>query len=125
MTRRPLSLSLAPLDDESLAGFMLRLAKYTGCSPAVIADRMGLGQYYRAAMPVGSLLTLSSEQLAECAHVARLSHAEMEGLLLAPSLLSSLLVLLMSPRSGRAVVSRLRVDTGEVHHGYSKRFEVK
>ncbi|MER7870390.1 TniQ family protein [Streptomyces cellulosae] len=84
MNRRPLSRSLVPLDDESLAGFLLRLAKYTGCSPAVIADRMGLGQYYRAAMPVGSLLTLSSEQLAECAHVARLSHAEMEGLLLAP-----------------------------------------
>jgi hypothetical protein len=76
MNRRPLSRSLIPLDDESLAGFLLRLAKYTGCSPAVIADRMGLGQYYRAAIPVGSLLTLSSEQLAECAHVARLSHAE-------------------------------------------------
>ncbi|WP_442813434.1 TniQ family protein [Streptomyces sp. NBC_01754] len=59
------------------------MAKYTGTSPAVIAHRMGLADSKGSAIPAGSLLTLTSQQLTESAYVARLSKAEMEGLLLA------------------------------------------
>ncbi|GCD35801.1 hypothetical protein OEIGOIKO_03548 [Streptomyces chrestomyceticus JCM 4735] len=84
MTPRPLPRTLAPLEDESLVGLILRLAQHTGSSPAVIATRMGLTDRVGIHVPAGSLLALPPQRLAEAAHVAGLSLSEMENLLLAP-----------------------------------------
>ncbi|MCL7378357.1 TniQ family protein [Streptomyces sp. 35G-GA-8] len=84
MTPRPLPRTLAPLEDESLVGLILRLAHHSGSSPAAIALRMGLAHKEGIYVPAGSLLELPPRELAEAAHVAGLSVPEMENLLLAP-----------------------------------------
>ncbi|MFI6689258.1 TniQ family protein [Streptomyces sp. NPDC050485] len=74
------------MDDESLIGFILRLASHTGSTPIAIARRMGLTPRYMGRMSILTkhLISLPPGQLADAAHAARLSETEMQGLLLAP-----------------------------------------
>ncbi|MFI1307155.1 TniQ family protein [Streptomyces sioyaensis] len=80
--------SLAPLEDESLVGYVLRLAHRLGASPHEIAARTDL----LARTPKGVLSvfthrflhTLAPRQAQALAQAARLTPAEVQGLLLAP-----------------------------------------
>jgi hypothetical protein len=87
MTRRPLSRSLDPLDDETLVGFLLRLALHNGTTPAQIADRMGLMDATDDTPGVVSpwlLADMDKPRLVRAARAAHLTVPEASKLLLAP-----------------------------------------
>ncbi len=88
MAIRPLARSLAPLPEESLPGYLLRLSYRLGRSPARIGMLSGLsGMHHR--LPGDYLLTLPTQLADAFAHTARLSSAEAQSLTLAGSGLAS------------------------------------
>ena len=86
--RRWLARSLAPLPEESLPGFLLRLACRLERSPARIGELCGLSTMHRR-LSAGYLLTLPPHVGGALAGAARLSSAEAQGLTLAGSGLTS------------------------------------
>ncbi|WP_371665551.1 TniQ family protein [Streptomyces sp. NBC_01241] len=86
--KRPLPRSLDPLADETLTGFVLRLAHRLGTTPGEIAVRTGLAPQGRPGLPtrlpLGFLHHLSGGHLTDFAHTTHLTPGEVEGLLLAP-----------------------------------------
>ncbi|MFF9777482.1 TniQ family protein [Streptomyces sp. NPDC013978] len=81
--RRPLPRSLVPLPDESLSGYVLRLAYRLDCSPGRIAELTTLGNYRQdrvVALPAHLLVGLRSPAAANFAAAARLTAAEVAGL---------------------------------------------
>lgn len=85
---RPLPRSLNPLPDETLTGFILRLAHRTGTTPGEITIRTGLAPHDRPGLPtrlpLGSLHHLNDEYVTTFADVTHLTPGEVTGLLLAP-----------------------------------------
>jgi TniQ len=83
---RPLPRSLDPLPDESLAGFLLRLAHRLDLAPGRVAVLTGLGwQYPRRStvvVPADRLLRLDTATAAAFARATRLHPDEVTGLIL-------------------------------------------
>ncbi|MFJ3795280.1 TniQ family protein [Streptomyces sp. NPDC090088] len=80
---RPLARSLPPLPDESLPGFLLRLAFRLDTSPAELAVRTGLtGRPQEAAMPMPLLIGLSAERQHTFATMIKAADAEVDAMLL-------------------------------------------
>ena len=77
---RPLPRSLDPLPDETLTGFVLRLAHRLGTTPGEIAIRTGLP----SRLPLSVLYHLDDEHLTDFARATQLTLAEVSGMLLAP-----------------------------------------
>ncbi|NEE36620.1 TniQ family protein, partial [Streptomyces sp. SID7982] len=77
---RPLPRGLDPLDDETLTGFVLRLAHRVGTTPAEISVRTGLP----TRLPLSFLHYLDDEHLTGFAHATHLTPAEVTGMLLVP-----------------------------------------
>ncbi|WP_030398336.1 TniQ family protein [Kitasatospora purpeofusca] len=75
MTARPLARSLAPLPDESLPGFLLRLATRLGRSPSRLATLCGLTER-SGRIPIGLLEELPGTTARAFAQAAGLSTAE-------------------------------------------------
>jgi hypothetical protein len=84
MTGTPLPRSLVPLPDESLPGFLLRLAHRLDLSPARLAEATGLPTSGTTArIPASLLLTLDSHTAVRFAAATRLKPAEAQALTLA------------------------------------------
>ncbi|MFE2722756.1 TniQ family protein [Kitasatospora sp. NPDC059327] len=81
MTLRPLPRSLAPLPDESLPGFLLRLATRLDRSPSRLATLCGLTER-PGRIPLGLLQELPDTTARAFAHAAGLSIAEADDLTL-------------------------------------------
>ncbi len=81
MTLRPLPRSLAPLPDESLPGFLLRLATRLDRSPSRLATLCGLTER-PGRIPLGLLQELPDTTARAFAHAAGLSIAEANDLTL-------------------------------------------
>ncbi|WP_369695782.1 TniQ family protein [Streptomyces coelicoflavus] len=84
---RPLPRSLDPLDDETLVGFILRLARHNGTPPDHIASRLGLMDAQGESPGVVSpwlLVDMDKPRLVRVARAAHLIVAEADKLLLAP-----------------------------------------
>jgi hypothetical protein len=79
--RRPLPRSLEPLADESLPGYLLRLAHRLDLSPARLAEVTGLTLH--AGVPVSRMLALEPAMADEFGRMTRLSAAEVTTLTLA------------------------------------------
>src|SRR6266702_7505541 len=79
----PLPRSLAPLPDESLPGFLLRLAHRLDLSPAQLAAITGLAPTKSVTLPAGRMLALPPDLAEDFAHAARLSLDEVHALTLA------------------------------------------
>ncbi len=79
--RRPLPRSLEPLADESLPGYLLRLAHRLDLSPARLAEVTGLT--LQAGVPVSRMLALEPAMADEFGRMTRLSAAEVTTLTLA------------------------------------------
>ncbi|MEU0450580.1 TniQ family protein [Streptomyces tendae] len=87
MTSRALSRSLDPLDDETIVGFLLRLACHNGTNPAQIAARMGLMDEAGNAPGVVSpwlLADMDKPRLVRAARATHLTAVEASKLLIAP-----------------------------------------
>ncbi|NUK83651.1 TniQ family protein [Streptomyces lunaelactis] len=80
-TTRRLPRSLAPLVEESLPGFLLRMAYRLGVSPGRIADLCGLSDSH-GRLPYAYLRALPDELVRQLAHAARLTTEEAEALTL-------------------------------------------
>ncbi|MFB7560102.1 TniQ family protein [Streptomyces brevispora] len=84
---RPLPSSLAPLQDESLAGFLLRLAHHNNVSPGTIIRHTGLSTH-RAGLAehlsISQQYLQAPEKSAEFARTTRLDEDEVVKLFLAP-----------------------------------------
>ncbi|MEV8340685.1 TniQ family protein [Streptomyces niveus] len=84
---RPLPRSLAPLPDESLAGFLLRLAHHNNVSPGMIVRHTGLSTHRTALIEhisVSQQYLQTPEQAVEFARTTRLGQDEVPNLFLAP-----------------------------------------
>ncbi len=83
---RPLPQSLDPLEDESIHGYLLRLAHRFGTAPLEIAVRTGLVVQGRGrnGIPVRLLHDLDEQRLDAFARATRLTPDEVRGLLTAP-----------------------------------------
>lgn len=82
---QPLPRSLAPLPDEILPGYLMRLAHRAGTTVDEIAHRTGLrGPRVRNPMLLGYLHTLDETRLQALAEATRLTPAEARSLLLGP-----------------------------------------
>ncbi|MFE7424352.1 TniQ family protein [Streptomyces sp. NPDC057545] len=83
---RLLPRSLDPLEDESIHGYLLRLAHRFGAAPLEIAVRTGLVVPGRGrnGIPVRLLHDLDEQRLDAFARATRLTHDEARGLLTAP-----------------------------------------
>lgn len=80
---RPLARSLPPLPDESLPGFLLRLAFRLDTSPAELAVRTGLADRAdRAVLPVPLLIGLTTERRHTFARMIKATDAEVDAMLL-------------------------------------------
>ncbi|RBL86494.1 hypothetical protein DDE05_10015 [Streptomyces cavourensis] len=80
---RPLARSLPPLQDESLPGFLLRLAFRLDTSPVELALRTGLADRPdQAAVPVPYLIGLPAERRQHFAALIRATEAEVAAMLL-------------------------------------------
>lgn len=80
---RPLARSLPPLPDESLPGFLLRLAFRLGTSPAELAVRTGLADRAdRAVLPVPLLIGLTAERRHTFARMVKATDTEVDAMLL-------------------------------------------
>lgn len=80
---QPLPRSLDPLPDESLSGYVLRLAHRLECSPARIVELTALGNYRNdrvVALPAHLLVGLRTPVAANFAAVTRLTSAEVAAL---------------------------------------------
>ncbi|WP_433229888.1 TniQ family protein [Micromonospora sp. CA-248260] len=77
----PLPRSLVPLPDESLPGYVLRLAHRLGLSPAKVEQITGLARPNSRAR-ASSMLTLAPDKASAFAHATRLSTAEVAALTL-------------------------------------------
>ncbi|MFE6843789.1 TniQ family protein [Streptomyces sp. NPDC057686] len=84
MSHRPLARSLAPLPEESLPGFLLRLSYRLELSPARIAKLCGFSTPHRR-LPAAYLLALPSPIAGPFAEATRLSAAETQALTLTGS----------------------------------------
>jgi hypothetical protein len=82
MTLRPLPRSLAPLTDESLPGYLLRLGHRLDLPPARLAAVTGLTKLRAAAIPASRMLALSPALTETFAYATRLSTSEVTGLTL-------------------------------------------
>lgn len=78
---RPLPRSLDPLPEESLPGYLLRLAHHLDLSPSRVAQLTGLLDGPRA-MPASRMFALTPEQTETFARATRLSTAEVPALTL-------------------------------------------
>ncbi|OLZ73393.1 hypothetical protein AV521_04760 [Streptomyces sp. IMTB 2501] len=81
MALPPLARSLAPLPEESLPGYLLRVAHRLGRSPGRIAALCGLSSYERR-LPAHYLITVPDDVATVFASAARLSRAEVDALTL-------------------------------------------
>ncbi|MDX3486608.1 TniQ family protein [Streptomyces sp. ID05-18] len=81
MRLRVLPRSLAPLPEESLPGYLLRLAYRTGHSPRRIADLTGLGQRHNS-IPYAHLRSLPDHLANLFSHATRLTRKETDALTL-------------------------------------------
>jgi hypothetical protein len=80
---RPLARSLPPLPDESLPGFLLRLAFRLDTSPAELAVRTGLtGHPQESALPMPLLIGLPDERQHTFAAMIKGTEAEVAAMLL-------------------------------------------
>ncbi|MDJ0345795.1 TniQ family protein [Streptomyces sp. H10-C2] len=80
---RPLARSLPPLPDESLPGFLLRLAFRLDTSPAELAVRTGLAdRAHLAVLPAPLLIRLPDTQRHTFARMIKATDAEMDAMLL-------------------------------------------
>ncbi|RZD58776.1 hypothetical protein C0Q58_22450 [Streptomyces albidoflavus] len=80
---RPLARSLPPLQDESLPGFLLRLAFRLDTSPVELAVRTGLADHPdQAVLPVPHLIGLPAERRQHFATMIRATDAEVTAMLL-------------------------------------------
>jgi hypothetical protein len=79
---RPLPRSLDPLADESLVGYLLRLAHQLDLSPARIAVLTGLTEAHLPSIPAGRLLALTPDHTATLARATHLSTGEITALTL-------------------------------------------
>ncbi|NUP20857.1 MAG: TniQ family protein [Streptomyces sp.] len=82
MAHRPLARSLAPLHEESLPGFLLRLAYRLNRSPGRIAELCGIHDGRRGRLMPDHLLGLPEEAATEFARTTHLSLAEVNALAL-------------------------------------------
>ncbi|MFK0154782.1 TniQ family protein [Streptomyces sp. NPDC090493] len=85
MTRaqhRPLARSLQPLPEESLPGYLLRLAFRLGRSPGRIAELCGISSGRQRRLTADHLLELPARSVASFAQASGLSEAEVRGLAL-------------------------------------------
>ncbi|MER7151405.1 TniQ family protein [Streptomyces lydicus] len=80
----PLPRSLIPLPDESLPGFLLRLAHRLDLPPGQVARRTGLAHSPTARAPASHLLMLESAPLNAFAHSTRVTPAAADSLTLRP-----------------------------------------
>ncbi|MES9509675.1 TniQ family protein [Streptomyces sp. NPDC000609] len=84
---RPLPRSLAPLSDESLVGFLLRLAHHNNVSPGTIVNRTGMSAHRTALIehiPLSQQYLQTPEQAAEFSRTTRLRPDEVPNFFLAP-----------------------------------------
>ncbi|MFG2863234.1 TniQ family protein [Streptomyces sioyaensis] len=84
---RPLPRSLAPLSDESLVGFLLRLAHHNNVSPGTIVNRTGMSAHRTALIehiPLSQQYLQTPDQAAEFARTTRLRPDEVPNFFLAP-----------------------------------------
>ncbi|MCW8101653.1 TniQ family protein [Streptomyces tauricus] len=80
---RPLARSLAPLPDESLPGFFLRLACRLDTSPSELVVRTGLvNRAHLAVLPMPLLISLSGDQRHNLAKMIKATDAEVDAMLL-------------------------------------------
>ncbi|GLW75407.1 hypothetical protein Kpho02_77040 [Kitasatospora phosalacinea] len=86
MTSRPLLLSLDPLDDETLSGYLIRLAHRHHVDPIRMLRRTGLAASDAkiVRIPVRLALELDTERAEHFGRATRLDPAEVSGLLMAP-----------------------------------------
>jgi hypothetical protein len=110
---RALARSLAPLSEESLPGFLLRLACRLERSPARIGKLCGLSTMHRR-LPADYLLTLPPQAAAALGEATRLSSAEAQGLTLAGSGLASTY----------APLRTIRLDQGRNHAAARRRWAI-
>ncbi|MGW5472522.1 TniQ family protein [Streptomyces chartreusis] len=80
MQRRVLARSLEPLPEESLPGFLLRLAYRLHLSPARVARLCGIETNGQRRLAADHLLELPSDTAAEFARVTGLSALEVQNL---------------------------------------------
>lgn len=80
---RQLPRGLAPLADESLPGYVLRLAHRLGTAPGDIAARTGLSERPAGLLPLGFLHAVGTDTAQVFAQVTRLTPEEVSGLGLA------------------------------------------
>ncbi|MGW7406824.1 TniQ family protein [Streptomyces sp. NPDC054833] len=78
--RRALARSLEPLPEESLSGFLLRLAYRLGRSPGRVAELCGIHDGQQGRLTVDHLLSLPEQMAAEFARTTRLHPAEVDAL---------------------------------------------
>ncbi|MFD0223239.1 TniQ family protein [Streptomyces hirsutus] len=80
---RPLARSLPPLPDESLPGFLLRLAFRLDTSPAELAVRTGLADRANlSVLPLPLLIGLTTERRHTFARMIKATDTEVDGMLL-------------------------------------------
>ncbi|MFI8989863.1 TniQ family protein [Streptomyces antimycoticus] len=113
MESRALARSLAPLPEESLPGFLLRLAYRLERSPARIGVLCGLSSMHRR-LPADYLLTLPPQLADAFAETTRLSSAEVQSLTLAGSGLTSTY----------APLGTTRLDQGGNHAAARRRWAI-
>lgn len=80
--RRPLARSLEPLPEESLPGYLLRLAYRLGRSPGRIAELCGISSGQQRRLTADHLIELPAQTAADFARASGLSAAEVRGLAL-------------------------------------------
>lgn len=80
MAIRPLPLSLAPIPDESLPGYLMRLAHRYGISPNDLARILGLNRGSQSTVPLNHFLGLDSEAVNRISYMTRQTPAEVQRL---------------------------------------------
>lgn len=113
MDRRVLARSLVPLPEESLPGFLLRLAYRLEQSPARVGVLCGLSSMHRR-LPADYLLALPRQLAEVVAETTRLSTAEAQSLTLAGSGLTS----------KYAPLGTTRLDQGRNHAAARRRWAI-
>ena len=107
---RRLARSLAPLLEESLPGFLLRLSHRLGCSPTRVAELGGLSSHRRH-VPARHLLGLPEDLALQFARVARLSTYEIKSLTL-QHFAAAVPILRSHPHSATRTNTLISVDWG-------------
>ncbi|TKA08377.1 TniQ family protein [Actinacidiphila oryziradicis] len=107
---RPLPRSLAPLPDESLVGFLLRLAHHNNVSPGTIVRHTGLSSHWTGLtehLSISQQYLQTPEQSAEFVRTTRLGEDEVANLFLAP----------FGARFGPLDATLIRRPRGPILHG--------